>query len=77
MPPRDAPPDDAKPREITYEDIVEASKKNLAGVERLAAALGLGMPHMPREWSGYRRALVKRVARRLGAKRRDGRERWD
>lgn len=33
------------------------------GLERLAAFLGIGLPHMPRAWHGYRRSLVDRLVR--------------
>ena len=35
-------------------------------LERMARHLGVELPHLPREWSGYRSSLVRRLDRVVG-----------
>ena len=40
-------------------------KSTLENLERLALFHHLSLPKFPREWSGYKRALIKRLANAL------------
>jgi hypothetical protein len=47
---------------LTKNNLKKATLENL---ERLALFHKLLLPKFPREWSGYKRALIKRLARAL------------
>lgn len=62
---------------ISREQLLRASRKkpqpssaaraeyNLDGLERMAKALRLPLPRIPRSWRGYRFALVRLLERRV------------
>lgn len=58
---------------ITREQLLKASRRpapgqpfRLEGLEAMARANGVGLPHMPRHWRGYRVSLIARLLRVVG-----------